>query len=360
MRIAADGLESHLEEATLAPVYLLSGDEPLQIEEAADSIRRAAHRHGYTERHRLHVEAGFDWGVLVAEASNRSLFAARRLIELRMPSGRPGREGAEMLRGYASQPAAEVLLLVITARLDAVTLKSEWCRALERSGVLVRVWPVDAGALPHWIERRMHRLGLRPDREACAVLAERVQGNLLAARQEIEKLLLVHGPGPVSAPVVATAVADNARFDPFELLEAALHGDLVRTVRIASGLRSEGIAPMQVLGLLGFELRRLSRLSTELRGGAALDELFARYRIWGRHRQDAVRRALGRHEAVTWRRLLGSCAEIDRAIKGLGMADPWDMIEDVCLRIAGWDADRRPWRRGHAGWGSFGAVPGWP
>jgi DNA polymerase-3 subunit delta len=333
MQLDPQALGTHLEGA-LAPLYLVSGDEPLQREEAADAIRAAAKGKGYNDRRTLHMDAQADWSVLDAEACSLSLFSDLRMLELRMPRPKPGREGGQALARYAQRPAQGVLLLVVTGQLDGETLKSAWCKALEGAGVHLRVWPVATAALPGWVAQRMQARGLRSDREAAAVLAERVEGNLLAAAQEIDKLYLVHGRGAITADVVAEAVADSARFDVFELVDTALAGDAARTVRVLAGLRSEGAQPIQLLGLLVFELRRLSALAREVAGGAAPERLYSRYRVWGRARQLAMRRALDRHDPDLWPALLSRCADIDRAIKGLGPGDPWDQLVAVCARIA--------------------------
>ena len=333
MKIDCDALDAHLA-GRLAPVYLLSGDEPLQLQEAADAVRNCARERGYDERRVMHIDASFDWSLLAVEACSPSLFAEKRLLELRLPSAKPGREGGQALVRYAEHPAADVLLLLVTGRLDGNALKSVWCRSLERAGVLLRVWPVEAPELPGWVERRMRRCGLQPERAAAGLLAECVEGNLLAAAQEIDKLELLHGKGPVSADDVLGVVGDSARFDAFGLVDDALSGDVARAVRALGGLRREGVPAIQFLGVLVFELRRLCQIAAQVRGGQRPAALFQRFRVWGARRQTAIRRGLERHEATVWPMLLARCAKVDKAIKGLGPGNPWDELQAICVRIA--------------------------
>ena len=228
----------------LAPVYFIYGDETLLVNECADAVRAAARQRGYSDRQVFSVESGFDWNSLLAASDSLSLFSERRILELRLPTGKPGKEGAGVLRAYAERPPEDTLLLVVSAKLEPAARRSKWVRALDKAGVSVPVWPVEPAQLPAWIDRRMRAHGMQPSRDALQLLAERVEGNLLAADQEIEKLYLLHGSGSLDLETVTELVADSARYDIFGLVDAALAGDAVYAQRILGGLRAEGVEPV--------------------------------------------------------------------------------------------------------------------
>lgn len=318
----------------LAPVYLLGGDEPLQLGEAADAVRAAARAQGYSERQVLHVETGFDWQSLLAEAGNLSLFAERRLLDLRLPSGKPGDGGAKALTTYAAQPPEDILLLITCARLDSAQQRSKWFTALERVGVVVQIWPVEATRLPAWITRRMQARGLTPSPAAAALLADHVEGNLLAAAQEIDKLCLLNATGALDADAVADAVADSARFDVFTLADAALSGDAARSARVLYGLRAEGIEPVLILWALARELRTLATLAFAREHGEPLETAMRRLRVWDR-RKPLITQALKRYSAAHWRAALVRAGRSDRVIKGMVPGNTWDELLQLVEIMAG-------------------------
>ncbi|MCB1876135.1 MAG: DNA polymerase III subunit delta [Chromatiales bacterium] len=334
MKLSVDRLAGQLA-AGLAPIYLISGDEPLQLGECADAVRAVAREQGYTEREVFDVDAKFDWAALDAAAASLSLFADRRILDLRLPSGKPGTQGADALKRYAARPAEDTVLLIQSGRLDGSAQKSKWFTELDRAGVAVNVYPVEPAQLPAWIERRMRSRGLRPDRSAAELVAQRVEGNLLAAAQEIEKLALLNPGGQLDADAVEASVADSARFDVFTLLEAALAGDAGRTLRIIAGLRQEGSHPMNLLGATVYELRRMSLLSKEAGARNLNDGVFNRHRIFGKSRRAAVIQALRRHGPRTWLDLLSRAAQLDRMIRGQVPGDPWQSLQDLMLAISG-------------------------
>lgn len=341
MKLRIDQLASQLagrtkpgEGGVLAPIYIVSGDEPLQAAEAADSVRAAARAQGYTEREVLHVEPGFDWSSLLASTGSLSLFAERRLVDLRLPTGKPGDAGAKALVAYAAAPPEDVLLLITCPKLDASQQRSKWFTALERAGVVVQVWPIEPARLPAWIRQRMQAKGLEPEASAVDMLADQMEGNLLAADQEIEKLVLLNGPGPVSADAVAAMVADSARFDVFGLVDSALGGDAGRTARILYGLRAEGVEPILVLWALAREVRGLAAMSFESAGGVSPDAVMGRHHVWDK-RKPLVRQALRRHSALRWQALLGRCAQVDRVVKGAATGNAWDELLQLAEAMAG-------------------------
>lgn len=258
MKITAVQLAAHLSRDANAPWYLVSGDDPLLVQEACDLVRESARRRGYGERLVFDVERGFDWGAFVHEGRGLSLFAQRRLMELRLASNRPGDDGAKALQEYAADPPPDVVLLVVMPKLDSAVQKANWYRILERGGLVVQVWPVDRAQLPNWIMRRMRDCGMASTAEAAELLAERVEGNLLACAQEIEKMRLLYGDRSVDTQQVLDAVGDSARFDVFTLVDSALAGDGARCARILAGLRAEGVEPAVLVWALGREVRSMA------------------------------------------------------------------------------------------------------
>ncbi len=318
----------------LAPIYLVSGDEPLQAGEAADAIRAAARAAGYANRVVLEVGGGFDWNTVTQEAHSLSLFAEQKIIDLRIPGGNPGKEGGRVLEALAEQPAPDTLLLLTLPKLDRRQQGARWFKALEARGVLVQVWPIEGSQLVSWVEARLRAAGLHPGPEVADILAARVEGNLLAASQEIEKLLLLHEPGPLSAEQLDSAVADNARFDVFGLVDSTLQGDPARSLRMAAGLRAEGVAAPVVLWAVAREVRALLPLTRAVADGVPIERALASARVWDK-RKPLVRRAVDRLDPAHGEHLLTRCQAIDAAIKGAGGDDPWRQLDGVLLELAG-------------------------
>lgn len=331
MNLRAEQLADRLG-AALAPVYLVSGDEPLQQGEACDAIRAAARTQGFTERQVMHVEAGFDWKALLAEANALSLFAERKLIELRLPSGKPGSEGAKVIAAYLERPPEDTVLLIISGKLDKAAQKTQWFKAVDRAGVTVQVWPVEASELPGWIERRLRQRGLQPAPGAAALLAERVEGNLLAAAQEVEKLALSCAGGALDAEQVEAAVANSARFDAFGLVDAALLGDVPRVTRMLHGLQAEGVEPLALLWAVAREIRSLAAMAAQVEAGLPRERAMAR--VWGK-RKTAVGAGLNRHNALRWQQMLRRAGRIDRIVKGAAAGNAWDELLQLTLLMAG-------------------------
>ncbi len=335
MQVRADGLSAALQRG-LAPVYLLAGDDPLLMQEASDDIRQAARDAGFAERRTFDVGADFDWQELTAAAEELSLFSQRRLLELRMPDARPGKEGAEALAAYAAAPPADVCLLICSGRLDGGQRKSRWFKALDAVGVTTTLWPVEKEQLGRWVGARMRRAGLRADIDACELLAERVEGNLLACVQEIEKLRILKGDAAhVRAEDIIELVADSARFDIFNLVDAALAADHARVVRILDGLREEGVAASLVLWALSRELHALESMLTELGHGKNPEQILSQRRIWPKARQQRVRQALQRLSLATVWSMLARAARVDKVIKGRRQGNPWDELLQLALMLAG-------------------------
>ena len=318
----------------LAPVYFIHGDEPLLVNECADAVRAATRAAGFSERQVFAVEPGFDWDSLMSACDSLSLFAEQRLLELRLPTGKPGKAGAQALRDYAARPPEDTVLLIVSGKLEASARRSKWAQALDQAGVSIAVWPVDLGELPAWIDARMRRHDMRAGREALQLLAERVEGNLLAAAQEIEKLFLLHGPGEVSLEDVEDLVTDSARYDIYGLVDSALAGDAAHTRRMLVGLRAEGVEPVLVLWALAREIRSLAGMARDIQKGAAPGQAMAARRVWDK-RKPLVSGVLQRIRGRQWWAMLQRCASIDRIVKGRAAGSAWDELLQLALALAG-------------------------
>jgi DNA polymerase-3 subunit delta len=332
-QLRADQLQTHLGQP-LAPVYFIYGDETLLVNECADAIRGAAREQGYADRQVFSVESGFDWNSLLAASDSLSLFAEQRILELRLPTGKPGKEGARILREYAERPPEDTLLLIVSARLEAAARRSKWVQALDKAGVTLPVWPVETAQLPGWIDRRLSSRGMRASQDALRLIAERVEGNLLAAAQEVEKLYLLHGEGALDLDTVAELVTDSARYDVFGLVDAALAGDAGHAQRILSGLRAEGVEPVLVLWALSREIRSLTSMARQLQSGTSLSQVLAAHRVWDK-RKPQVGAALKRIRGRQWWQLLQTCSGIDRIVKGRAAGSAWDELLQLTLRLSG-------------------------
>jgi len=334
MRLPFPQLAAHLK-AGLAPVYLLCGDEPFQLGEAARLIRQAVRARGYEEREVLEVEGQFDWGLLAAAAQSLSLFSSLKLIELRLTAGKMGREGGEAVRAYGARPRPEHRLLILAPQLEYQEFKAKWVQEVEQAGVVVQVQPLVGPRLVDWIDQRLRSQGILPGPGVAAMLAERVEGNLLAAAQEVDKLALLLGEGPLEAEQLGRVIADSSRFDLFAIGDAALAGDRVRMHRILTGLAAEGTAEPLVLWALARELRLLARAAFAARSGPrALEALLAAERVW-QSRQGPLKAVLRRLSLERLQTLLGQCALADRQIKGLAPGDAWLTLAAIGDVLAG-------------------------
>ncbi|MBC7945729.1 MAG: DNA polymerase III subunit delta [Burkholderiales bacterium] len=330
MRVDSEQLPQHLQRG-LKRIYTVHGDEILLALEAADRIRADARRAGYAERELLVAEANFNWAQLASFGSNLSLFAAKRLLELRIPSGKPGVDGSEALQGFAAKLPADALVLIMLPRLDRQTQTSKWFTALERAGVAVAAEAVERARLPQWIAGRLSLQQQRTDAGTLGFIAERVEGNLLAAHHEVQKLGLLFPPGALDSEAVKNAVLDVARYDVFKLGEALLEGDPVRLIRFLDGLRGEGFAPPLVLWAMSEEIRALAGVIRRVETGEAVPEALRACRVWGK-RQDLVRAAIRRLGLSDAEDALLHAAKIDRMIKGLLDGNVWDEFARLALR----------------------------
>lgn len=323
MQLAASQLAPHLQKG-LRTLYAIHGDEPLLVQEAADAIRAAARARGHTERSVFTVAgAHFDWSAVLAAGSALSLFADRQLIELRIPSGKPGKEGSATLQHLAEQSQGQdtTVTVVLLPRLDKATRTSAWFAALEQNGTTLQIEPVERAALPAWIAQRLQLQGQRAQggeagQRALQFFADRVEGNLLAAHQEIQKLALLYPAGELDFAQIEQAVLDVARYDVFKLSEAVLSGQPVRVERMLDGLQAEGVAEVLVHWTLAEDIRALHRLRGALDAGRPMPMALREQRIWG-VREKLFERALPRLDAPLLDRLLAAAHRVDGIVKGL-------------------------------------------
>ena len=337
MRLRAEQLANRLQRSGLDPVYILSGDEPLQILECADLIRACARDNGVEERLVFDTGNQFDWNTLAGEAAAVSLFSSKRLLELRLVNGKPGKEGGKILVEYAENHSADDILLITTSRLDKQAQNTKWFRTLEAIGVSIQVWPVEPGQLPAWIRDRCKQHGKNIAPEAAGFIADRVEGNLLAARQEIEKLALLVQGNNIDLQAVMAMVADTSRYDVFKLIESALARDTGRTIRMLQGLRSEGAEPIAIYGALLWEFRRLCSMAFLLSEGSSLEKLFKTFRIWDKKRQAALQSTLRNSSMTSLHHLLRRAVYLDRQIKSADRQTAWDGMQLLLLAMAGAD-----------------------
>jgi DNA polymerase-3 subunit delta len=333
VKIAANQLTPHLQKSLL-PCYLVTGDEHLLVQEALDAIRARAREQGFGSRELFVQTTGFDWDELRRAGGNLSLFAEKRIIELRLPTGKPGVKGSAAIAEFTADAGEDLMFIVSAPKLDRNSQNAKWVKALDATGGVTQIWPVGVRELPAWINDRMRRLGLQPDRDAVRLIADRVEGNLLAAQQEIEKLRLLHGEGPLTAEDADAAVADSSRFDVYKLVDAAVGGNAARAIRILGGVRTEGVEPVIVMWALTRELRMLAGLSDNLRAGMDLGSSMRKAGVW-QNREALVRACIGRHQAATFYALLQLARRADAAAKGQLRADPWQLATQIVLELAG-------------------------
>lgn len=342
MNVSADRLPDQLARG-LAPLYLVVGDEPLAAQEAGDAIRAAARAAGHTERTVFTVQGRYNWQGIFASGDNFSLFAERRLTEIRIPSGKPGIDGAKALETYAAKLPPDTLTLVSLPALDWKTMQSRWFAALAAAGVVVEARPVDRAALPGWIERRLAKQGLAADRAALEFLADRVEGNLLAAQQEIDKLALLLPSGSVTLADVEHAVVDVSRLEADALADALYAGDGARFAQVVIDLKDSGEAVPAIQWQVSSAVALLLRLKLALAQGDSLPGLMRT--LWGRDKQRGpqIERALKRLSLAQVESALTDLALIDRQAKGLERTgDPWDTLLRVGMTLAASAAGRPP------------------
>lgn len=334
--IRLDRLQAQLRGDALAPAYLLAGQEPLLLLEAADTVRAAARRLGFAEREVLEAgESGFDWGALAASSRQGSLFGGnRRLIDLRLPGGKAGKDGSEALQAWARAPAdPDTVLLVTCTQWGREWEKPAWVPALANLGVYVPIWPLKRADLPRWIAERARQRSLLLDEQAIDLLAGRTEGNLLACAQEIDKLVLLGETGHVDGRRLDALLAEQSRLDVFALTDAAFAAEPLRALRIARSLRAEGESPVPMLGWIGNQVELLLRMAETEAAGRSVEGLFREERVWDA-RQAPLKSTLSRLGLSGCRRAAARLARLDRLAKGQERGDVWTGIDRLLVQLA--------------------------
>ncbi|MCP5145037.1 MAG: DNA polymerase III subunit delta [Gammaproteobacteria bacterium] len=333
MRLRSDAVATHIKQRGLPRMILVTGDEPLQKRETTDVIRAAAKAAGVEERLQYDTAVGIDWDELLQSAQAMSLFASRRLFEINLHGGKLGRDGGSGLVAVLEALGDDDTLLLTADKLDRTSASAAWYKAVDKLGAVVQVWPVSPKELPQWLVRRSAAAGLKLAGDAAAFIADRVEGNMLAAAQELEKLQLLTAGPALSIKDVMGAVVDSARYDVFSVVDEALAGNAARALRMLRGLREEGTEPVLVSWTVNRELRLCCAMRAAVDGGQQAEQVMEAHRVFDNRRR-AVGAALRRHRLARWHDLLLASFRIDKAVKGLAAGDPWRDLEWLLLALA--------------------------
>ncbi len=332
MQIKPEQLEQQLQKSRVQRCYLVSGEEILIVQECADAIRASARAAGCTEREVIEIANAGDWQALLQSGGALSLFADRKLIEVRLPSGKPGAEGSKAIAEYLAMETDNILLIV-AGKIDRQSHKSKWYTGLDKAGAVITAWPISAAELPRWLMQRLQAAGLQADREALQLLAERVEGNLLAAVQEVEKLKLLVTGNQVTVQTVIDTVLANARYNTFGLVDIALAGDAQGALRSLRGLKAESTQPPVVLWTLARDIKLLATLAEDQRQGVPIAQAMNQRGVW-RNRTGLIQGALQRHNRYSLDRLQSLAYAVDGSVKGFADGDPWDYLESMVAELA--------------------------
>lgn len=332
MQLAQAQLEKHLTQG-LQSLYVIVGDEPLAQRESLDAIRAAARAQGFDERNSLMVERYFNWAQIQAYGQSISLFASRRLLEINIPSGKPGIDGGKALQALASKAIPDTTVVIILPKLEREAKNSAWFTALEKQAVTIVIDEVAAAHLPKWIANRLAQQGQHTSQQTLEFLAHQVEGNLLAANQEVQKLGLLYPQGELADATVREAVLNVSRYDAFQLGEAVLLGDTARTVRILQGLQDEGENAVAVMSPLMWVLRPLVRIKQAEMNGENIMNAMTNARIYG-DKQALTKRAIARLSLRQLEAALQKLADIDKTAKGVMLGDAWLEISRLCFGLA--------------------------
>ena len=333
MIVKPEQLTSQLKKQ-LPTLIWISGDETLLVQEMLDSVRHIAKQQGFTEREVHDVSAQFNWGILLESANSLSLFADRKLIDLRLHSPKLDNEAKKALEIFAKDPGEDNLLLISSGRIDKPALSTKWFKAIESRGIVVQVWPVNAQQLPGWVAQRIKRAGMTADQDSIDIICQRVEGNLLAAAQEIDKLALLAGDRMLTRDFVARAVADSSRFNVFALADASLVGHGSKALNILNHLRAEGDDPLKILFFLIREIRTLLRMQEKIRQGQNINGVMQSERVW-QNRMPIVGHALRNHSISSLENMLIKARNVDQSVKGLINLKPWDELTSMILDLTG-------------------------
>jgi len=332
MKLRLEQLSSHLKQSLL-PIYVISGDEPLLAQEAVDTLTRITHEQGYL-RQRLSIESPSDWQQFAEQTASLSLFSSKELLVVQLASPKIGDVGSKTLRAYAAKPARDKIVIVVTGKMEPAIAQSSWMKALDKIGVIITLWPLTGSALMQWLRQHAKQLQIELTPSALQVLIERTTGNLLASKQELEKLALLAPNTLIDERLLMACVHDNAQFSLFDVIDVALAGDLRAVVRGLSKLQAEQIEPTLVLWGFTKQVRELIAISQHVTDGVALDVAIKNAHVWA-SRQMIVKRAVQRHSLSYWQNVLSLAAIADRLIKGVERGDVWDYLLMLYERLAG-------------------------
>jgi len=338
MKLRTNQIAQHLQKASqsnsLMPLYIVSGEDTLLMQEACDQLRAGARTAGFSERELYSVESSFNWNLLLESTNSMSLFGDRKIFEIRLSKPKLDEAGKKALASYLEHPSEDNLIILTMGKLDRQTQSTKLFQAMETKSALIQVWPIENHQLQQWIHQRMTGKGLHPDSDATQLLAERVEGNLFAAAQEGHKLALLIEPGPVNINTIRAAVADQARYTQYELVDHAIQGNETQALRILSFLQNSGVEPIAILWALAKDLRALEGISTAVANGQSTTQAFRDFRVWD-NRKPVFQKALNRHNHTLFRSALVEASHIDHAVIGLLKADLWVGFNNIILMLSG-------------------------
>jgi DNA polymerase-3 subunit delta len=330
MRLKPDQLQTHLTK-NLAGCYIVHGDEPLLQQEVCDAIRNKARQEGFLERDLFHVEGRFNWQQITASDQAMSLFSSRKIIEIRIPSGKPGKEGAAALSLLLAQPNPDNLVLISSGKIDSKSQSSKWFKALDTAGVCIAIFPLEAQQMGRWINQRSQTLGLKITPEACQLLSQRTEGNLLATAQELEKFTLNGAGFEITADHIDADVGGLARYSNYQLVDTALTGQAHHSLTMLYGLKEEGTKAMDILWVLSREIRLLINVINHPQG---IEAGLTQERVWDK-RKDYLRAAAQQHNSHSAQAMLRQCEAIDQTVKGVSKDNAWDLLGALIMQLAG-------------------------
>ncbi len=335
MQIRPEQLRNDLKKKQY-PIYMVCGDEPLQHREAVDMLRKAAKYYGYDEREVYIADSKFDWNILLNAANELSLFASKRLIEIHLPSGKPSDRGAALIH-YSENLPQDIILLIVAGKIEAATRKSKWYKAIDKAARIIPIWPIEGPQLNQWLSRRLQTKGLNLQADSIQLFSDRIEGNLLAADQEIEKLSLLFPAADQMISLdheqVSNAVFDSARYNLFDLFDCALSGDLKRASRMLYGLQREGLSVILIMSLIAKEVRMLARMSAIMQQNQNIQAAMKGFYIYPT-RKNLLTQAIRNSQAEHWQNLLKQLLQADKIAKGAEQGNPWDMMQLILADIA--------------------------
>jgi len=330
MLIKPDQLENHLAKG-LAGCYFVHGDEPLLQQEICDAIRNKARQEGFLERDLFHAEGRFDWQQITASDQAMSLFSSRKIIEIRIPGGKPGKEGSAALSLLVQQPNPDNLVLISSGKIDSRSQSAKWFKALDSAGVCMAIFPLEAQHMGRWINNRVKKLNLSITVDAAQLLIQRTEGNLLATAQELEKFTLNGDGFQITADHIDSDVGGLARYSNYQLVDTALLGQASHSLTMLYGLKEEGTHAMEILWVLSREIRLLVSVISHPQG---IEAGLKQERVWEK-RKACIRTAANQHDRISVQHMLGQCEAIDQCVKGVSKANAWDLLSGLIMQLAG-------------------------